>query len=126
MTLAKFMEATMTDPGPCATPEVDRTRTLNDALRTSLTGGSVMLTRAVAALGVVAQREILEALKRYDAFDAANDPYGEHDFGAVEIKGKRIFFKIDYYDLDYAFASLDASDENLTRRVMTIMLAEEY
>jgi len=45
---------------------------------------------------------------------------------AVEIKGTRIFFKIDYYDLDYAFASPDASDENLTRRVMTIMLAEEY
>ena len=41
----------MTAPGPCATPEVDRKRTLNDALRTSLTGGSVMLTRAVAALG---------------------------------------------------------------------------
>jgi hypothetical protein len=126
MTLAKFMEATMTDPGPCATPEVDRTRALNDALRTSLTGGSIMLTRAVAALGAEAQREILEAVKRYDEFDADNDPYGEHDFGAVEIKGTRIAFKIDDYDPDYAFASPDASDENLTRRVMTIMLAEEY
>jgi hypothetical protein len=125
MTLAKFMEATMTDPGPCATPEVDRTRALNDALRTSLSG-SVLLTRAVAALGAEAQREIFEAVRRYDAFDAANDPYGEHDFGAVEIKGTRIVFKIDYYDRDYAFASPDASDENLTRRVMTIMLAEEY
>ena len=69
---------------------------------------------------------ILEALKRYDEFDAANDPYGEHDFGALEIKGTRIIFKIDYCDVDYAFASPDASDENLTRRVMTIMLAEEY
>ena len=116
----------MTDPGPCATPEVDRTRALNDALRTSLTGGSVMLTRAVAALGAEAQREILEAVKRYDAFDADNDPYGEHDFGAVEMKGTRIVFKIDDYAPDYAFASPDASDENLTRRVMTIMLAEEY
>ena len=49
----------MTDHGRCANPEVDRTRALNDALRTSLTGGSVMLTRAVAALGAEAQREIL-------------------------------------------------------------------
>jgi hypothetical protein len=126
MTLAELMEATMTDHGRFANPEVDRIRALNDALRTSLSGGSVMLTRAVAALGAEAQREILEALKRYDEFDADNDPYGEHDFGAVEIKGTRIFFKIDYYDLDCAFASPDASDENLTRRVMTIMLAEEY
>ena len=116
----------MTDHCRCATPEVDRIRALNDALRTSLAGGSIMLTQAVAALGAEAQREILEALKRYDEFDADNDPYGEHDFGAVEIKGTRIFFKIDYYDLDCAFASPDASDENLTRRVMTIMLAEEY
>ena len=116
----------MTDAGPCATPEVDRTRALNDALRTSLAGGSIMLTRAVAALGAEAQREILEAVRRYDEFDADNDPYGEHDFGAVEIRGTRIFFKIDDYDRDYAFASPDASDENLTRRVMTIMLAEEY
>ena len=116
----------MTDPGPCATPEVDRTRALNDALRTSLDGGSVMLTRAVAALGAEAQHEIFAALRRYDEFDADNDPYGEHDFGAVEMKGTRIIFKIDYYDRDYALASPDASDENLTRRVMTIMLAEDY
>ena len=116
----------MTDNCDCASPKTARIRALNDALRTSLTGGSVMLTRGVAALSAEAQREILEAVRRYDAFDAANDPYGEHDFGAVEIKGTRFFFKIDYYDRDYALASPDASDENLTRRVMTIMLAEEY
>ncbi|MGO9845191.1 MAG: DUF3768 domain-containing protein [Methylocella sp.] len=72
------------------------------------------------------QREILEAVRRYDAFDAASDPYGEHDFGAVEIKGTRFFFKIDYYDRDYALASADPADENVTCRVMTIMLAEDY
>jgi hypothetical protein len=124
MALAQFKEPAMTDHCRCATPEVDRIRALNDALRTSLAGGSIMLTQAVAALGAEAQREILEALKRYDEFDADNDR--EHDFGAVEIKGTRIVFKIDDYDRDYAFASPDASDENLTRRVMTIMLAEEY
>ena len=83
----------MTDPGPCATPEVDRTRTLNDALRTSLTGGSVMLTRAVAALGAEAQREILEAVKRYGAFDADNDPMASMTSAQSKLKGRVSFSK---------------------------------
>ncbi|HEY8006897.1 MAG TPA: DUF3768 domain-containing protein [Methylocella sp.] len=64
----------MTDRGHSANPQTDRIRTLNDAFRTSLTGGSVMITRAVAALGTEAQREILTALRRYHEFDADNDP----------------------------------------------------
>lgn len=67
----------MTDHCRCANPQTDRIRALNDAFRTSLSGGSVMVTRAVAALGAEAQREILAALRRYDEFDADNDPYGE-------------------------------------------------
>ena len=59
-------------------------------------------------------------------FDSDNDPYGEHDFGAVEVKGRRVFFKIDFYDLDLCFASPDPADQKITRRAMTIMLAEEY
>jgi hypothetical protein len=35
-----------------------------------------MVTRAVAALGAETQREIVAALRRYDEFDADNDPYG--------------------------------------------------
>jgi hypothetical protein len=35
---------------------------INDAFRTSLSGGSVMVTRAVAALGAETQREILAEL----------------------------------------------------------------
>ena len=83
----------MTDPGPCATPEVDRTRALNDALRTGLTGGSVLLTRAVAALGAEAQREILEAVKGYDAFDAANDPMASMTSAPSKLKGRVSFSK---------------------------------
>jgi hypothetical protein len=53
-------------------------------------------------------------------------PMASIDFGAVEIKGTRFFFKIDYYDRDYALASADPADENVTCRMMTIMLAEDY
>ena len=116
----------MTDRGHSANPQTDRIRTLNDAFRTSLTGGSVMITRAVAALGTEAQREILTALRRYHEFDADNDPYGEHDFGMIAVQGHEILFKIDYYDQDLVRHSPDAADPAVTHRVLTVMLAEDY
>jgi hypothetical protein len=126
MALTVVPEPTMTDHCRCADPRTDRIRTLNDAFRTSLIGGSVMVTRAVAALGAEAQREILAALRRYDEFDADNDPYGEHDFGRITVQGHEILFKIDYYDQDLVWHSPDPSDPAVTHRVLTIMLAEDY
>jgi hypothetical protein len=52
--------------------------------------------------------------------------YGEHDFGALEIEGERLFSKIDYYDQSLSAHSPDPADETLTKRVLTIMLAEKY
>ena len=78
------------------------------------------------ALGDEAQQQIIEALKNYDNFNANNDPYGEHDFGMITIDVNDLIFKIDYYDLDLTFHSPDAADPNVTTRVLTIMLAEEY
>jgi hypothetical protein len=39
-----------------------------------------------------------------------NDPHGEHDFGAFEHEGQRIFWKIDYYapDMDARIKELKA------------------
>jgi len=116
----------MTDHCRFANPQTDRIRTLNDAFRSSLTGGSVMLTRAVAALGAEAQCEILAALRRYADFDADNDPYGVHDFGRITAQGHEILFKIDYYDQDLVRHSPDPSDPAVPHRVLTVMLAEDY
>lgn len=85
-----------------------------------------MLTRAVAALGTEAQREILAALRRYDEFDADNDPYGEHDFGRITVQGHELLFKIDYYDQSLTLHSPDPSDPAIIHRVMTVMLAEDF
>ncbi len=115
-----------TDHSRFVNPRVDRIRALNDALLTSLIGGRVMLTQGVAALGQEAQRQIIEALRRYDDFDADNDPYGEHDFGMIVAQGHELLFKIDYYDRDLDYHSPDAADPAVTTRVLTIMLAEEY
>jgi Protein of unknown function (DUF3768) len=126
MAFTVLQEPTMTDDCHCTNPQTDRIRTLNDAFRASLTGGSVMITRAVAALGTEAQREILKALRRYDVFDADDDPYGEHDFGRITVQGHEILFKIDYYDQNLVRHSPDAADPAVTHRVLTVMLAEDY
>ena len=101
-------------------------RALNDAFRTRLSGGTLMLTSGIIELGAPAQAAILHKVACFTAFEDANDLYGEHDFGAIEHEGERIFWKIDYYDLALEYGSEDPSNPAITRRVLTIMLAEEY
>lgn len=101
-------------------------RRLNDILRNTGTGGRIVITRGVGALPPDKTRKIIFAVKTYGAFTEDNDPYKEHDFGSDEIDGTRIFWKIDYYDLNLAFHSPDNSDPTVTERVLTIMLAEEW
>jgi hypothetical protein len=84
------------------------------------------LTKGVIALGRAKQLAILDAVAAFDGFDAENDPYGEGDFGALEVEGERLFFKIDYFDRSLTAYSLDPADPSCTTRVLTIMLAEEY
>ena len=50
----------------------------------------------------------------------------EHDFGSFEHNRRTIFWKIDYYDLLLKNGSSDPSDPALTRRVLTVLFAEEY
>jgi hypothetical protein len=66
------------------------------------------------------------AIAAFNSFTADNDPYREHDFGAIEISGTKLFFKIDAYDRDLQYGSPDPADPELTVRVLTVMLAEEY
>ena len=99
---------------------------LNDAFRTSLQGGAVMLTAGIIALGAENQARILDAVRTFDAFTDDNDPWQEHDFGSLDIDGERVFFKLDYFDPIRAMHSEDPTDPAKTERVMTIMLASEY
>ena len=103
-----------------------RIRALNDALRQSLVGGTAIMTSGIAALGPEAVARIVKTIEVFDDFCHANDPHEEHDFGAFDADGHRIFFKIDYYDKTLSMHSTDASDPTVTKRVITIMLAEEY
>ena len=106
--------------------DVNRIRALNDGLCRSLAGGVLMLTAGVIALGRAKQMAILDAVAAFDGFEADNDPYGEGDFGALEVEGERLFFKIDYFDRSLTGHSPDPADPSVTTRVLAIMLAEEY
>ena len=109
------------------TPEnTARIRALNDALRQNLAGGRVLMTQGVQSLPEDAIPKALQAIQQFDAFEDANDPYREHDFGEVEIDGRKVWFKLDYYDLDCRYGSPDPADPAVTTRVMTILLPEEY
>lgn len=104
---------------------------LNDRFRYALgmlcdIPGRLVVTRGVAEIGEEALTEVLVLVRRFNEFTAANDPHGEHDFGAFEHGGKRIFWKIDYYDLEYTDGSEDPTDLEKTERVLTILLADEY
>lgn len=99
---------------------------LNDAFRRTCSGGTLVATPGVIALGWGALPAILDAVRSFTAFDSGNDPYSEHDFGAVEWLGNKLFWKIDCYDADLCFGSPDPTDPTVTARVLTIMLAEEY
>lgn len=101
-------------------------RELNDRFRASFEGGKVLVTCGIQALGPAATAVILHDVSRFDDFTPANDPYGEHDFGALKWRDQTIFWKIDYYDEKLEFASADATDPAQTTRVLTIMLASEY
>jgi Protein of unknown function (DUF3768) len=111
----------------------EQIRSLNDAFRTQpLTiGPAVATNQLVITSGVAAQGSdfidrAVSAVRRYRNFGPDNDPYGEHDFGIFELDGERLYWKIDYYDNNLDMGSPNSADPAVTRRVLTILLAEEY
>jgi len=113
-------------PPSAASIQTDRIRALNDELRKNFSQGHAVMTMGIATLGSEAVARIVKTVEVYEDFCHANDPHEEHDFGSFEVDGHTIFFKIDYYDKDLAYHSPDPSDPAVTKRVITIMLAEEY
>lgn len=102
-------------------------RQLNDRFRMSgPTAGDWLVTSGVQSLGEAAGVLAIQLTMEFDAFTPDNDPYGEHDFGSFTLTGHKLYWKIDYYDLRLKFASPDPANEQVTRRVMTILLASEY
>jgi hypothetical protein len=108
----------------------ERIRELNDQVRTAGPHSSEavrwLLTPGVRGFGVCGTADAIRLVQAFAAFDTDNDPHGEHDFGSFDLLGERLFWKIDYYNRSLTGGSSDPGDENVTCRVLTIMLALEY
>ena len=104
----------------------ERIRDLNDELRTTGFGGKTYLTRGLIEKGADFIAKATAAVRAFDAFTEDNDPWQEHDCATLAVDGETVIFKIDYHDVNMEYGSSDPADPNVTRRVLTIMLAEEY
>jgi hypothetical protein len=104
----------------------ERIRELNDAFRSTFSGGRVMMTPGVLELPNCVKADALVKVATFSAFARDNDPYGEHDFGFFELVGRTFYWKIDYYDEQCELGTEDPADPRKTTRVLTLMLASEY
>lgn len=91
--------------------------------------GQVTVSQGVNAWSqsnVDLMQELLLGIATCKQFEEDNDPYGEHDFGAVTIGKAKFFWKISYYDRDYEYLADDPTDLAQCRRGLHIMMACEY
>jgi hypothetical protein len=93
---------------------------MNDTFRRE--GFGFVVTPGIRA--VEDMNGLLQTVRQFDGFTEDNDPYGEHDFGAIEWHGTKVFWNIDYYDKALEFGEEPLSPD--CRRVMTVLLADEY
>ena len=126
-----------------AREQTARIARLNDMARQAIgVACTAVATVGFRSLPNADQSQVRELIETFDAFDEDNDPHGERDFGCVyqlcdgrwtterprvrDDERERVFWKFDYYDRDLRFGSEDAANPAVTRRVLTIMLADEY
>jgi hypothetical protein len=109
------------------TDKTKRIASLNDLCRTAMgVAGRLVVTQGIASLPRADQSAIVEKVQKFEDFSADNNPYGERDFGAFDHAGRKVFWKIDYYDPTFSQGSEDPADPKKTARVLTILLAEEW
>ena len=90
--------------------------------------GRMHLTSSLAMAEDGLALEAVQAVGAFDIFEPENDPSGWHDFGAVDIRGEKIFWKIDLYeaDSDFRYGAEAPDNPATTMRVLTIMMAHDW
>ena len=101
--------------------QVRKIALLNDAFRTTFLGGTVIVTAGLQLLGNDFVKAALLAVREFKTFTTDNDPHGEHDFGALKVEDRKLFWKIDYFDPTMTSGATDPGSADTTRRVLTVM-----
>lgn len=104
----------------------EQIRAINDRLRRSFQ--NVTVTPGILDEGEAFFLQLVQKVVTYDRWEEGNDPYGEHDFGAVCIDGTKCYWKFSYFEKGSNFMAGAETpwDETTTDRVLTIMLAADY
>jgi hypothetical protein len=106
--------------------KVAEIRRLNDQFRTTFRGGQILLTASVAEMPDMVKASALQRVADFKYFNEENDPAEEHDYGSFDHCNREVWFKIDYFDVKLDHASPDPTDTLVTKRVMTIGLAQDW
>lgn len=123
------MKPTTLDDG--AQSKTERIAALNDEARQGRdrTARIVFTTNLLDALGdgsglgdLRAQARVMKAMREC-AFGSGSP---ERDMAWFEVDGVKAMMKIDYYDRSFEWGSEDPTDASMTRRVITLMLPQDY
>ena len=113
-------------------------RVRNDRFRRTLTGGSLMLSAGIVALGAANQARIIDAVRGFTGFDddfTIGDPFDDHSIGDLEVEVEEpgihrwpelIFFRIDDLARPATGAGPCPTPAGGTALVLTLMLASEW
>ena len=113
-------------------------RARNDRFRRSLTGGAIMLSAGIIALGAANQARIIDAVRCFTCFDddfELGDPLDAHDIGDIEVEVEEpgihrwpelIFFRIDDVAPPATCTDPAPTTSNGTALVLSIMLASDW
>jgi Protein of unknown function (DUF3768) len=109
------------------TPEQTRkVAELNDLVRTEMKGGKWVATSGAQATGLVVPA-LYVLITKFDQFTESNNPHGERDMGMIEVRGTSIMWKIDTYEnAECRYGAEEPWDPDVSYRVLTILLPEEY
>ena len=110
----------------------------NDRFRRTLTGGSLMLSAGIVALGAANQARIIAAVRGFTGFNTdfeIGDPFDDHSIGDIEVEVEEpgihrwpelIFFRIDDLAHPPTGTGPSPAPSTGTALVLTLMLASEW